>query len=313
MIRSLAAMSFALAAGTAQAQAPRVVTDIAPVHSLVARVMQGVGSPEVLLPAGASPHDHALRPSEARLLSDASLVIWVGPGLTPWLEAPLEALAPAAARLVLSDDGQLTALPIREGGAFGEHGPEEGDEHDDHDVHDEHEDHREESSIDPHLWLDPENGQLWLEAIARALSALDPENAEAYVSNALAGAVEIAGQVARISAQMGAAPRPYLAYHDAFQYAEAWLGLVGVGAIESGHAVELGPARLAQLRDVVSELGVTCILAEPQFNPGLVEAVMDKGRGRVVTIDPLGGGFEAGPALYLSVLGQFSDIPEICD
>jgi zinc transport system substrate-binding protein len=307
MIRSLAAMSFVLSAGTAQAQAPRVVTDIAPVHSLVARAMQGVGAPEVLLPAGASPHDHALRPSEARLLSDASLVIWVGPDLTPWLEAPLEALAPAASRLVLSDVDRLTALPIREGGAFGEHGPEEGDEHDEHD------DHGEESGIDPHLWVDPENGQLWLEAIARALSALDPENSEAYASNALAGAAEIAGQSARISAQMGAAPRPYLAYHDAFQYAETWLGLVGVGAISSGHAVELGPARLAQLRDEVSEQGVSCILAEPQFNPGLVEAVMGEGRGRVVTIDPLGGGFEAGPTLYLSVLGQFSEIPGICD
>jgi len=38
------------------AKSPQVVTDIAPVHSLVARVMDGVGTPDLLVPQSASPH-----------------------------------------------------------------------------------------------------------------------------------------------------------------------------------------------------------------------------------------------------------------
>ena len=73
-------------------------TDIAPVQSIAARVMAGIGEPGVILPPGASPHGYALRPSEARVLQEADLVVWVGPDLTPWLADPIAALAPARDR-----------------------------------------------------------------------------------------------------------------------------------------------------------------------------------------------------------------------
>ena len=77
-----------LMAGTAMADVPDVAVDIAPVHSLVARVMEGVGTPDLIVAPGASPHEYSLRPSEAAALQEAELVFWVGPGLTPWLAMP---------------------------------------------------------------------------------------------------------------------------------------------------------------------------------------------------------------------------------
>ncbi|MHB1400618.1 MAG: metal ABC transporter solute-binding protein, Zn/Mn family, partial [Trichloromonadaceae bacterium] len=59
-------------------QGPRVVVSIKPLHSLVAGVMQGVAEPQLLLQGGSSPHGYVLRPSEARLLNEAQLVVWVG-------------------------------------------------------------------------------------------------------------------------------------------------------------------------------------------------------------------------------------------
>ncbi len=299
MIRFLFSGVVALGATTAFAGVPRVVTDIAPVQSLAARVMAGIGEADVLLPPGASPHDHSLRPSEARSLSDADLVIWVGPALTGWLEDPIQTLAPEAASLILSEADGLSTMAIREGGAFGGH------DLDDHD--------NDEEGFDPHMWLDPKNALVWLDAIAITLASIDPENAAAYAANAAAGTEEITVEASRIAALMGGVPRSYLAYHDAFQYAENWLGLTGVGAIQSGHASEPGPARLAGLRDEVAEQGVACVLAEPQYNEGLLKAVMGDDQDQVVVIDPLGGAFEAGPSLYFAILGQFSQIPEICD
>lgn len=138
------------AAAPALAEAPRVMTDVPPVHSLVARVMAGVGEPDLLLPPGSSPHDFALRPSDAARLSEASIVIWAGEGLTPWLEGPLATLAPDAVQLELLETEGWTKLEVREDAAFAhddhEHGhdddadddPADDDHaHDDH-AHDEH-------------------------------------------------------------------------------------------------------------------------------------------------------------------------------
>ena len=80
-MQKLLSLPFFLAASTALADVPQVATDIAPVHGLVSRVMQGVGTPELIVPAGATPHDFALRPSQARALQNADLVVWMGPAL----------------------------------------------------------------------------------------------------------------------------------------------------------------------------------------------------------------------------------------
>ena len=75
------------------AEVPRVTVDIPPVYSLVATVMGDVGTPELFIQPGASPHGYSLRPSEASALDSADLVIWVSDSLTPWLEGPVENLA----------------------------------------------------------------------------------------------------------------------------------------------------------------------------------------------------------------------------
>ena len=53
-------------ATTARAEPPQVVTDIAPIHSLVSEVMGNLGKPALLLDAGSDPHHITLRPSQAR-------------------------------------------------------------------------------------------------------------------------------------------------------------------------------------------------------------------------------------------------------
>ena len=74
----IGALSVSAAAGFpaagAQADVPRIAADIAPVASLVARVMEGVdgaGPVEQVIRAGASPHGYAMRPSEAAALEQA--------------------------------------------------------------------------------------------------------------------------------------------------------------------------------------------------------------------------------------------------
>jgi len=115
----------------AAAESPKVIADIAPVHGLVARVMEGVGTPDLLLEPGVSPHGVSLRPSQARALSEADLVIGVGMGLAPAVEEAAEALAPGAVKLELMEVPGTLHLGMREEALFGgaAHGHSHGDDH----------------------------------------------------------------------------------------------------------------------------------------------------------------------------------------
>lgn len=338
----LIATCLGLLAAPLRAEVPQVVTDIAPVHALVAQVMDGVGEPELLVQPGQSPHSYALRPSQARALQQAGLVVWVGEGLTPWLAKPLEALAGEGVRLELIEAEGTVKLPYRGAddilaaaeAAQDEH-EHEGDDHEghDHDAHDDHAGHDEDrdheahgdegheeahedghegaeaghghhhGAYDPHAWLDPQNGSAWLGLIAERLAALDPEHADLYRANAAEGQAEIAAAVAEVAE----AVKPmqgvaFVSYHDAFQYFETRFGLTLVGTVTPGDATDPSPAQLARLRDRLEDLGVRCAFAEPQFDTGLLQAAVAGRDIPILQLDPLGRVHEPGKALYPALI-----------
>ena len=196
----------ALLGGTAVADVPNVAVDIAPVHSLVARVMEGVGTPNLIVQPGASPHEYNLRPSEAAALQDANLVFWVGEDLTPWMEGAIETLSDGATVTALLEADGTTLLDFREGALFeahdhgdddhDDHGHDEhaeGEDHDDHDHadHDDHDhgdehaegedhDHEDHEDHEDHAGHDDHHGHDHGEHDPHAW--LSPENASAWLN-----------------------------------------------------------------------------------------------------------------------------------
>ena len=86
----------------------RVAATVAPVHSLVAMVTADITEPSLIVRPGASPHSYALKPSEARALDEADVVIWVGEALEPWMAKAVTTLATAAAVIdIFRADGRL--------------------------------------------------------------------------------------------------------------------------------------------------------------------------------------------------------------
>ena len=157
MSRKLLTLSLTatLMGGTAYADTPQVAVDIAPVHSLVARVMEGVAVPDLIIQPGASPHEYSLRPSEAAALQASDLVFWVGPGLTPWLADTIETLAQEASVTALSKLDGTVKLEFRESAVFEVHDLDDHSGHDDHADHDadddhaDHDDHAGENYLEP--------------------------------------------------------------------------------------------------------------------------------------------------------------------
>jgi zinc transport system substrate-binding protein len=297
----------ALMGGAALAEAPRVATDIAPVHSLVARVMDGVGTPKLIVQPGASPHEYSLRPSEAQALQEADLVFWVSPGLTPWLGDAIETLATGASVTELLEADGTIELDIREGALFEAHdhggdahadAEHAGEKHSDHEEDAGHKDH-DRGAHDPHAWLSPQNAATWLNVIAGRLSAVDPKNAGAYFANAAAGRAELDILIADIDAVLAPVrDRQFIVFHDAYQYFENAFGFNALGAISISDASDPSPARIAEIRARIAGEGIDCVLAEPQFNPGLVATVMDGTNAKTGILDPLGSDLKPGPALY---------------
>lgn len=327
----------ALLGTTALADAPRVAVDIAPVHSIVAAVMEGVGTPDLIVAPGASPHGYSMRPSEARALDEADLVVWMGHGLTPWIEGPIDSLAGDAEKIELLELDATLRLDIREGATFAAHDHDHGsDGHDDHgeeeagdddhgheeaghDEHDHddhgheeagHDDHAHEDGVDPHAWLDPKNAIAWAAAIADELAHLDPENAQVYADNAAKFQYEINDLIEDIDASMHAIENlPFVVFHDAYLYFETRFGLSAVGAISASDAEDPSPRRLAGLREEIAELGAVCALTEPQFNSGIVNALGDV---KTAEIDPLGVSIAPGPDHYATVIRNMAASLEAC-
>ena len=364
MSKNLLTVSLAatLLGGTAYAEAPRVAVDIAPVHSLVSRVMQGVGTPDLIVQQGASPHGYTIRPSEAKAIQNADLVFWVSGGLTPWLGDTLGTLAPDAVQTELLDTDGTIGLEFREDALFEAHdhsahgddhddhhdedgheehddhhdeegheehddhhdedgheehddhhdedGHEEHDDHHDEDGHEEHDDHHDEDgheghdehahgAYDPHAWLSPNNAKTWLNVIAAQLSSADPENAGAYFANAAVGRTEIDALIAEVNETLAPVRgEKFIVFHDAYQYFETDFDFPAAGAISIGDASDPSPARIAEIQARVRDESIDCVLAEPQFNPGLVTTVLEGTEAHTGLMDPLGTGIELGADFY---------------
>ena len=311
MSRKLLTLSLTatLMGGTAYADTPQVAVDIAPVHSLVARVMDGVGMPDLIIQPGASPHEYSLRPSEAAALQNSDLVFWIGPDLTPWLTDTIETLAKDASVTSLLDLDGTVQLDFRESALFEVH---DHDDHDDHDgtaAHDKH-DH---GDHDPHAWLSPKNAMTWLNVIAGQLSAADPDNAGTYFANAAAGRTEIELLIGEVTATLDRVRGTrFIVFHDAYQYFEMDFNFQASGAISLGDASDPSPARITEIRDRVMRQGIDCVLAEPQFNPKLIATVLDGTDAKTGIVDPLGSDLEPGSSLYPELIRNLSTALASC-
>ncbi len=270
--------------------APRVVVSIKPVHSLVAALMAGVAVPRLLMSGAASPHGYALKPSDAKALAGADVVIWIGPALETSLKRLLSNLSKRVMIVELLRTRGLTRLKPRPAGAW---------------TSSQHEHHvpRTNDSVDPHIWLDPGNARAIVRGVLNILANVDPTNSNAYTANAARLSTrldKLDRQIADLLAPI--ASRPFLVFHDAVQYLVRRYRLNAIGAIVLNPSLRPGAKRLRRLRTWVKTHGVACVFTEPQFKSALIDVVIEGTRARIGVLDPLGVDLAAGPDHYARLM-----------
>lgn len=325
----------------AVADAPSVVTTIKPLHSIASAVMEGVGEPLLLIDGAASPHGFALKPSQAFLLQGADAVFWIGPDLAPSLAKPIGSMSDQAVVVDMINAPGIEHLGLREGADFDAHDHGHGDDHDDHeeagheehededhahghddhdghedhadhdahedhaghDDHDSHEGHEHTGTRDVHIWLNPDNGIAMATQMAETLAQIDPEHAAVYRQNATAFAERIESLESEIKSELEPVDgKAFVVFHDAYHHFEHHFDVEASGAITISPEILASAERIADIRERIKDLGVTCVFQEPQFESKLVEVVLEGSDARVGTLDPLGTELDNGPELYPELL-----------
>lgn len=295
-----ASAALAFAASAEAEEPPRVVASILPLHALAASVMEGVASPSLLVPAGASPHTFQLKPSEARKLQEADIVLWVGQSLETFLEKPLRTLPKRATVVEVAALPGVETLRVREGGVWAEHDHDHGHKHAGGDRG---------AEIDGHLWLDPMNGAAIVRALGELLAERDPERADLYRSNARSEVDRLEELDRALAARLAAVKdKPFVVFHDAYQYFEKRYGLSAAGSITVSPERQPSAKRLAALRRTIRERGAVCVFTEPQFKAPIVASVVEGTGARAAMLDPVGAPpLQPGPEAYRTLLGNLAE------
>ena len=301
----------------------KVVTTIKPLHSLISRIMETRGEPQLIIEGTNNPHTFVFKPSHAKMIEEADIVFWIGEDLEAFMEKPLNSLAKDTKKIGFMDSESIEKIEFREKNIFDDHDGHEDEHegHEDDDVHeDEHEGHDDDhkdahahahGEFDPHIWLDPENAKEMVKIIRDELIKIDPEGQRQYSVNTAGATLELDNLINSIEKELSK-DISYIVFHDAYQYFENRFGVIPAGALTLNPDVLPGAKQIADIQDVINDKGIKCIFSEPQYNPKIIETLGNDMNVSTGVMDPLGAFIDAGPTMYVELINGIANSIKEC-
>ncbi len=279
--------------GAKAQEAPlKVAVTMKPIHALVMQVMEGAGVPTLIVDGASSPHTYALKPSDAKALNDADVVVRVSEQVEPFTAKAIRGLPKSVQVVTLDTTPTIKRLPRRVSGDFAT----AAGGHKDHD-------HGKPGGLDGHIWLDPDNAKLIVARVAKVLAEKRPGSAAVFQANAAKAALRLDALAQELEATLKpAVGKPYVIFHDALQYFEARFGVSAVGAVTADPELPPSGKRLVDLRKRVMSLGATCVFSEPTFETRVGQSIVEGTKARVGQLDPEGILVSKGPDAYDAVM-----------
>jgi zinc transport system substrate-binding protein len=289
-----------LAATASRAQsAPKVVVTMKPVHALVHQVMAGVAEPDLIVQGNSSPHTYALKPSDARRMNEAHVLFRVSGTIESFTDRAIRSLSKSVRVVTLEDAPGLSQLPKRQDANFETSDGSQGHKGHNHGHSHGHGGKSKGQVTDGHVWLDPANAKVMVTQIAKVLGERYPQHAAAFsanVSKAHARLDTLAADLERDLKPL--AGKPYLVFHDAYQYLERRFGLTPVGSVVIDPETPPSGKRLTELRGKITKLGPACAFSEPNFEARVIASVVEGTSARAGTLDPEATMVPPGPDAY---------------
>lgn len=251
----------------------RVLTSFYPMYDFACKIGGDCIDVTNMVPSGTEPHDWEPSTNDLKNLEKADVFIYNGADMEPWADDLLVSRSDTLRVVEASENVELRTTD-------GEH--EHAHEHEDADHH--------HGDFDPHVWLDPENAKIEMEAIRDALCAADPENSTVFQSNYEKYAAELDALDEEFREKLAPLPnRTIVVAHEAFGYLCDAYGLTQVGIEGLSPDSEPDPGRMAEVIDFVREHSISTIFFEELVSPKVAEAIASETGAQAKMLSPLEG------------------------
>ena len=294
-----------------------VISTIQPINSLVSAIIGNTGKSITIIPSEQSPHDFKLKPSDVKVLQNGNIIFYVSNHLESSITKVLKNLPKNIKLINLMEESGVNHLAIRDNDAWERHDhhghddhdvhdkhgkkhddhddhDKHGKKHDDHDDHDKHEkkhddhdDHEKEDDV--HVWLSPDNAIKIVQKVNKVLSLYFPENSKIYNDNTTKFIDKIRNLKMELVKELSPIKnKPYIVFHDAYQYFEKTFELNAVGSVALEGDIASSPKQISIIKDKIVKSKASCVFQEPQFDSKLVKIVVEGTDAKIGTLDPLG-------------------------
>jgi zinc transport system substrate-binding protein len=304
-----------------------VISTIQPINSLVSAVIGNTGKTISIIPAEQSPHDFKLKPSDVKVLQNSNIIFYVSNHLESSVTKVFKNLPKNIKLINLMEESGINHLAIRDNAAWERH-DHHGDDHDDHDKHgkkhddhddhdkhgkkhDDHDDHEKEDDV--HIWLSPDNAIKIVQKVNKVLSLYFPENSKIYNENTTKFIDKIRNLKMELIKELSPIKnKPYIVFHDAYQYFEKTFELNAVGSVALEGDIASSPKQISFIKDKIIKSKASCVFQEPQFDSKLVKIVVEGTNAKTGTLDPLGVNITGNKDFYLQLLTNMAKSLKEC-
>ncbi len=287
-------------------QPPQILTTIRPIHSLISAVVGDDKPVGLIIDDNSSPHDFQLKPSQMKLITEADVIFYVSDNFETFLNSAMRASSQDLHRENILRNADLEILEKRAGGNW-----EEDDHHTHH--HDEDHDTAHHVGDDMHVWLNPENAIKIVEFAAVELGKIFPQSKPLYEANAQLTIQRIKQLDEKLRTKLSTiTDKPFIVFHDAYQYFEHHYGLKAAGSITLEPNEAASPKRIAQIRQKIAQARISCVFKEPGFSNRLISTIAEGNEVTIGVMDPLGTELTPGSELYFYLMEKMADSLSSC-
>ncbi len=246
-----------------------VAASIRPLHSIVASIMQGVGSPALIVTHSQSPHHASLKPSQANIIAKADLIFWIGPELETFLQKPIHSTTGQAETFQLSKVAGIQISLLFQG------------------------------QPDPHVWLSIENANAIARFATDKLIEADPPSAKIFRKNLARFQLDMG--ILQFDLETILESRKnhhFLVYHDALGYLEHKFQFHTRTINTGNEEITAGARQIVAIGKLMQSRNFQCLLVEPNINVSAIISLAKDNKIPVAVLDLMGSELLAGPDLY---------------
>ncbi|MDA9564453.1 zinc ABC transporter substrate-binding protein [Alphaproteobacteria bacterium] len=318
-----------------------VISTIQPINSLVSAVIGNTGKSITIIPSEQSPHDFKLKPSDVKVLQNGNIIFYVSNHLESSITKVFKNLPKNIKLINLMEESGVNHLAIRDNDAWERHDHHGHDDHDDHDKHgkkhddhddhdkhgkkhddhddhdkhgkkhDDHDDHEKEDDV--HVWLSLDNAIKIVQKVNKVLSLYFPENSKIYNDNTTKFIDKIRNLKMELVKELSPIKnKPYIVFHDAYQYFEKTFELNAVGSVALEGDIASSPKQISFIKDKIVKSKALCVFQEPQFDSKLVKIVVEGTDAKIGTLDPLGVNISENKDFYLQLITNMAKSLKEC-